>query len=212
MHFTFGGNGFFGYAPASQSTSDPSLMWWSTFETASLPSSSSIDPQAIKAALQERHKKWRDPVIQHITQEAEVESVYPTWVLADLPHWGEKGVVLIGDAAHAMDPTTGQGASQALEDSQTLALLLKELLASTNSIVQSEEESIDLAIKLLYEVRKPRVHEIVERGRKMSSRKANVGIVAEYFMYFFLWMVTRFPSIGNSAQSHPLPLKKYSLI
>jgi len=187
-------------------------MWWSTFETASLPSSSSIDPQAIKAALQERHKKWRDPVIQHITQEAEVESVYPTWVLADLPHWGEKGVVLIGDAAHAMDPTTGQGASQALEDSQTLALLLKELLASTNSIVQSEEESIDLAIKLLYEVRKPRVHEIVERGRKMSSRKANVGIVAEYFMYFFLWMVTRFPSIGNSAQSHPLPLKKYSLI
>lgn len=47
--------------------------------------------------------------------------------MPELPHCGEKAIVLIGDAAHAIDPTTGQGASQALEDPQTFALLLAEL-------------------------------------------------------------------------------------
>jgi 2-polyprenyl-6-methoxyphenol hydroxylase-like FAD-dependent oxidoreductase len=129
-----------------------------------------------------------------------VESIYPTWVLDELPHWGENGIVLIGDAAHAMDPTTGQGASQALEDSQTLSLLLKEVLqveGERRSLPDAEKDKVDLAIKLFYEVRNPRVREIVQRGKKISGRKANVGVVAEYFMYFFLWMMNRFPWIGE---------------
>ncbi|KAJ4295592.1 hypothetical protein N0V90_007605 [Kalmusia sp. IMI 367209] len=207
MHFTFGRNGFFGYSPAS-SPSTQSLMWWSTYET---PLSSTASPTAIKAALRARHKHWRDPIIQDIVSKVEVESIYPTWVLDDLPQWGERGIVLIGDAAHALDPTTGQGASQALEDSQTLSLLLLSTLSctantpprnvgvSSTSSGSSENvnDHVDVAIKLFYNIRSPRVREIVERGKKMSSQKADVGVVAEYFMYLFLWAVTRFPSIGK---------------
>ena len=129
-----------------------------------------------------------------------MESIYPTWVLEKLPHWGENGIVLIGDAAHALDPTTGQGASQAFEDSQTLALLLKEVL-QTKSVgdpaKDSEREKVNLAIKLFYEIRAPRVHEIVERGKKLSGSKTDVGVVTEYFLYFFLWLLNRFPIVGK---------------
>ena len=108
--------------------------------------------------------------------------------------------MLLGDAAHAMDPTTGQGASQALEDSQTLALLLAELLKEgENGDVQTEEnDAVNLAIKLYHQIRSPRVNAIIERGKKMAGRKTDVGVVAEYFMYFFLWILIRFPSVGKS--------------
>lgn len=45
------------------------------------------------------------------------------WQLRDinpLPTWTKGKVILIGDAAHAMLPTQGQGASQALEDAEAL--------------------------------------------------------------------------------------------
>lgn len=199
MVFGFGGNGFFGYSsggpPATQQ-----LMWWSTFETSNLPDTKVVDPAAIKVALLQRHKHWKDPIIQEIVQKAEVESIYPTWTLPTLPHWGTRGIVLVGDAAHAMDPTTGQGASQALEDSQTLALLLAEL---SKEVAKDDDEAtarktIDQSIKIFHEIRSPRINAIVERGKKIAGRKANVGIVAEYFMYCFLWLLNKFPAIGKS--------------
>lgn len=45
------------------------------------------------------------------------------WQLRDLdplPTWREGRVILIGDAAHAMLPTQGQGASQSVEDAEAL--------------------------------------------------------------------------------------------
>lgn len=195
MVFTFGGNGFFGYS-SSGPIEAQSLMWWSTFETSTLPPNRNIDGAEIKAALIKRHQHWKDPIIQNIIQNAEVQSIYPTWVLGELPHWGENGVVLVGDAAHAMDPTTGQGASQALEDSQTLSLLLAEYIRGGEEGRYQGREAIAIALKLFYEIRNPRVHEIVERGKKISSSKASVGIVMEYTMYFFLWLIQKVPWLG----------------
>lgn len=168
-------------------------MWWSTFETSALPDTKDIDPRAIKDALFERHKHWRDPVVQEIIRNAEVESIYPTWIMPELPHWGKQGIVLIGDAAHAMDPTTGQGASQALEDSQTFALLLTSLLSRGENGVVPCMWSISQAIEIFYKIRFPRVNKIVERGKKLAGKKKNVGIVAEYTMYGFLWLLLKLP-------------------
>jgi 2-polyprenyl-6-methoxyphenol hydroxylase-like FAD-dependent oxidoreductase len=200
MVFTFGGNGFFGYS-SSGPVSAQSLMWWSTFETSSLPGTQHLDVMKIKADLEERHKNWKDPIIQDIIHNAGVQSIYPTWILPELPHWGENSIVLVGDAAHAMDPTTGQGASQALEDSQTLALLLAEFLKPTQT-QHEEKEAIALVSEMYYKIRSPRVQEIVERGKKISGSKANVGVVAEYLLYFFLWVMMRYPAIGVSSYVH----------
>lgn len=207
MVFTFGSNGFFGYASGSPAEAD-NLMWWSTFETDALPSKANLDVDEIKAELRKRHANWNDPVIRDIVEKAEVESIYPTWVLPDLPHWGENGIVLVGDAAHALSPTTGQGASQALEDAQTLSLLLAETLkkeyatatAQGGSAETAERNVIALSVKLLYSIRQPRVKEIADRGRKLDGGKKNMGIVAEYAMYCFFWTMMHFRPLGKSTE------------
>lgn len=196
MVFEFGGNGFFGYSSGGP-LPQKQLMWWSTFETSTLPDTKNIDPLLVQLALFDRHKQWKDPIVQHIIRNAQVESVYPTWTLPTLPHWGKTGMVLIGDAAHAMDPTTGQGASQALEDSQTFALLLAELLDAERYGCASYLYNIDQAIYFLHEIRAPRIKKIVERGKKLAGDKANVGVIKEYTMYCFLWLLIRFPSLGE---------------
>src|ERR1700742_1415594 len=101
MVFTFGPNGFFGYAPASPTRS----MWWSTCERAQPPPSTKIPFEEMRAQLQARHKSWKDPYIQQIvSSDVKVGNIYPVWSTPDLPLWSKGGCVLIGDAAHALNP------------------------------------------------------------------------------------------------------------
>jgi 2-polyprenyl-6-methoxyphenol hydroxylase-like FAD-dependent oxidoreductase len=46
--------------------------------------------------------------------------------LADVPTWRRTRMIVIGDAAHAASPATGQGASMALEDAVVLAKALRD--------------------------------------------------------------------------------------
>lgn len=104
-------------------------------------------------------------------------------------------MVLVGDAAHAMSPTSGQGASQAFEDAQTLTLLLARFLGQDGV---TDEEAIKQSTKAYYDIRSPRVTRIRDRVKKYDSNKLpNQSIVAEYGMYFFLWLMNRFPVIGK---------------
>jgi 2-polyprenyl-6-methoxyphenol hydroxylase-like FAD-dependent oxidoreductase len=48
----------------------------------------------------------------------------------DSPRWYDRRVLLVGDAAHALSPTSGQGAAMAFED----AVVLAEELASTRDL------------------------------------------------------------------------------
>jgi 2-polyprenyl-6-methoxyphenol hydroxylase-like FAD-dependent oxidoreductase len=53
-------------------------------------------------------------------------NVWPFYVIPKLDSWssGQRRVLLVGDAAHALPPSSGQGISQAVEDVVMLALLL----------------------------------------------------------------------------------------
>ncbi|KAK3317104.1 hypothetical protein B0H66DRAFT_626907 [Apodospora peruviana] len=208
MVFTFGRKGFFGYASSAPASAN-SLMWWSTFDTESVPSkTTNLDAAEIKVGLLERHGASADPVIRNIISQAEVQSIYPTWVMPDLPHWGEKGIVLIGDAAHALSPTTGQGASQALEDAQICALLLAETLKKAysdsgtgaqenGSLEGNEKAALALTLKLFYEIRHGRVAAIRERGKKIDRGKKNMSVVEEYVVYCFLKLMMLFTPIAK---------------
>ena len=70
--------------------------------------------------------------------------------MADI-HWRQSRVVLIGDAAHALSPSFGQGANLAIEDAYVLA----EELAST--------DDVDAALDAFVARREPRVAFVQEK-------------------------------------------------
>ncbi len=72
------------------------------------------------------------------------------WVFYSIPRlerWTseKRRVAILGDAAHAIPPTTGQGASQAFEDVMLLALLLSTLKENPGS---KWEEALDFWQKM----------------------------------------------------------------
>jgi 2-polyprenyl-6-methoxyphenol hydroxylase-like FAD-dependent oxidoreductase len=196
MVFTFGPNGFFGYSSSGKGT-----MWWSTCEATDIPPSTRISLEDMRAQLKARHGKWKDPVLQAIVEKADVDSIYPVWTTPELPYWGKQGCVLIGDAAHALQPTSGQGSSQALEDAKTFALCLERFLSRSEASVEGNtstlNEALELTSKVYYQVRNPRINKIVERTKMMSNRKKEQGIAEEMMTCFFLWLVGKVPSVGK---------------
>lgn len=90
--------------------------------------------------------------LRAIFEQAEHDEI-GLWQLRDidpLPSWTKGRVILIGDAAHAMLPTQGQGASQAIEDAEALQAFLSGLDAGPVSKEQVEE-ALGKVFKARYE-------------------------------------------------------------
>lgn len=212
MTITFGAQGFFGYGActiASQSNHfamctapmGDQAVWWSTYETSHPPDTRNFDKQDIIRQLQKRHAGWKDPVIQEIVADAAIDSVYPTWITPELPTWHAHGIVIVGDAAHAMQPSSGQGTSQALEDVQVLSMLLAHYLERHFSqsadrvgrqVPATVDEAVDQASEKYFELRRPRVKRIVDRAKQMGDTKRKKGIFEEYLTYSILWVIGKF--------------------
>jgi 2-polyprenyl-6-methoxyphenol hydroxylase-like FAD-dependent oxidoreductase len=71
-------------------------------------------------------------------------------------------MVLLGDAAHAPSPSSGQGASLALEDAVELAHVLKNSRAAFD---------LGAALAAFEQGRRPRVERVVRAGARSSSVK-----------------------------------------
>lgn len=209
MNFVFGGNGFFGYFYSDSALSEPNrdsphhvskpgelLAWWSTYESDECPDPKTIDKEDVTRQLCRRLAHWKDPVVQKIIQSVSVENMYPTWTSPQLPMWERDGVVLLGDAAHALPPTSGQGVSQALEDVETFVLFLshylrqayQDLLPSQTETAR-EKEAVKTAAKQYMELRKPRVTAILDQAKRMQDQKRDMNVLQEYMMYTMMWIL-----------------------
>lgn len=73
--------------------------------------------------------------------------------LEPLNTWSRANVLLVGDAAHAPLPTSGQGACQALEDAWHLARCL------------NGTDGLDEALLRFAEIRGPKTSKLAEQGR-----------------------------------------------
>jgi 2-polyprenyl-6-methoxyphenol hydroxylase-like FAD-dependent oxidoreductase len=91
-------------------------------------------------------------------------------------------MVIIGDAAHAPAPSSGQGASLAMEDAVTLALALRDAPSIDHALVDYER------------ARRQRVEKVVAYGARSSSAKTPgaVGRVARdtFLRIAFRFMIT----------------------
>jgi 2-polyprenyl-6-methoxyphenol hydroxylase-like FAD-dependent oxidoreductase len=102
--------------------------------------------------------------------------------LAHVPTWHRGRAVLLGDAAHAPSPSSGQGASLALEDAVVLAACLRD---------HGEPAAAFAAYEA---VRRERVERVVRAGARTSSAKipGRVGTAVRDLgmRVAFRWFVT----------------------
>ncbi|KAI8651388.1 hypothetical protein NCS55_01383000 [Fusarium keratoplasticum] len=94
------------------------------------------------------------------------------WQLRDidpLPHWVRGRAILIGDAAHAMLPTQGQGASQSIEDAEALQAFLAD--------VQSRGE-VGAALNRVFDVRYERAS-LIQKFSREQAKPATDGASRE---------------------------------
>ncbi|KAJ7030247.1 hypothetical protein C8F04DRAFT_735005 [Mycena alexandri] len=82
---------------------------------------------------------------------AEKPRVWQVRAMPVIPTWIKGNVALLGDAAHAMFPTYGQGFAMGLEDAGTLATLLPS---------GTKASEISARIKAFQSIRKPRAEHI----------------------------------------------------
>jgi len=157
---TFGLKGSFGYCNAGSDT--PIWGWWSTYGQAKVPSKAELDAlsdETLKRMLLKRHKEWVSPVNDFISHTTGIIKT-PIYDVPSLPTWHVGRAVLIGDAAHAMSPHAGQGASVALEDAMYLAKMLRD-------------NPFERAVVLYQKARKVRAEKICKTGRDNAARQVD---------------------------------------
>lgn len=82
-------------------------------------------------------------------------------ILPSVPHWHRGRMVLVGDAAHAPSPSSGQGASIAVESAIELARCLRDASDLTAGFTAHER------------LRRPRVEKIAADAAKTNDQKAS---------------------------------------
>jgi len=161
-HMIFGQNGFFGYAYYDRAN-PMSVMWWSHLQREVEPKAddlSELSQLELQAQMLERYRGWTEPV-ELIIRSASRVLWGPVYDVPAIPLWWKNRTVLIGDAAHAVSPHAGQGASLALEDALCLAKRLKG-------------SSIEEAFGLFQSDRKGRVDKIAAEARKRGDNKRTI--------------------------------------
>jgi FAD-dependent urate hydroxylase len=158
MRMVFGLRGFFGY----QALPGGEVFW---FENSSSPTEPNykelreIPDAEWRAKLMGIHKDDL-PLINEIIASSGAVERYSIYEAPTMDVWSRGHIALVGDAAHAMGPHTGQGASMALEDSITLAKCLRD------------NDDIPSAYAAYFADRHPRVTEVIRQTRRTGAQKS----------------------------------------
>ena len=90
-------------------------------------------------------------------------NVWPFYIVPKLEKWAseKRRVIILGDGAHAIPPSSGQGINQALEDAYILALLL----AQANKINMQD------ALNFWQDYRQRRVEKVLSLGNQIELRR-----------------------------------------
>lgn len=96
----------------------------------------------------------RAPALARLLAEAGPWTRWPLHVVDPNGPWtSERGIALVGDAAHATTPFAAQGAAMAIEDADVLA-----------GALHRNRDDLPAALALYERERKPRVKRVVQRG------------------------------------------------
>ncbi|HTE47515.1 MAG TPA: NAD(P)/FAD-dependent oxidoreductase [Gemmatimonadaceae bacterium] len=162
----WGRNCFFGYtvSPGGEVwwfANPPSRTEWSRAELRSMT------PAAIRDRLIELLAFDKTPGVKIVASTIGSITLSNQYDLPSVPTWHNGSMALIGDAAHAVSPASGQGASLAAEDAVTLALCLRD------------SRTIPIALDAYERMRRARVERVVAWGASMNDTK-QPGVIGRF--------------------------------
>lgn len=155
----FGKRAFFGYVAAPNGE----VWWFANVPRADQP----VRGELATVGTAEWHRrldvafaKDAGPAAALIAATTHELTADPVHAIPHLPTWHDQRAVVIGDAAHAPSPSSGQGASLAIEDAVVLARCLRDLPDS------------DRAFRSFETQRRSRVERIIKNAARINGSKA----------------------------------------
>jgi FAD-dependent urate hydroxylase len=173
----FGKRAFFGYAMAP----DNEVWWFANIPRPNEPARGEVEAMsdgAWRPQLLQLYAGDAGPAIPLIEATPTIMAMSPIHTMPRLPTWHKGRVIVIGDAAHAPSPTSGQGASLSIEDALVLARCLRDLPSPHAAFAQFEAE------------RRPRVERIIKWAARINNSKA-AGPVASALRDAMLPMILK---------------------
>ncbi|MEU6644123.1 NAD(P)/FAD-dependent oxidoreductase [Saccharomonospora sp. NPDC046836] len=168
MHMVFGRDCFYAYV-----IHESGDVWW--FANPRQPRELSREELA--------QVPWREKLLGLFAREDgpardlveatdEIFAGWNTYDFPSVPTWHRDRMVIIGDAAHATSPASGQGASMAIEDAVTLGKCLRDI------------RNVPAAFARYEALRRARVERVVKQGKRNGDGKS-LGPVMRHLMPLF---------------------------
>jgi FAD-dependent urate hydroxylase len=156
-HMIFGRRAFFGYVVDP----DGGTVWFANVPRPAVTAAegAATSPEQWQRQLVELFAGDHGPAVDLIVAGTLELAGDSTHDLPSVPTWHKGPMVIVGDAAHAPSPTSGQGASMAAEDAVVLAQCLRDL------------PGIPQALAAYERLRRRRVERIVAQGARTGSAK-----------------------------------------
>lgn len=159
QQMVFGRRGFFGYV-----VHDGTAYWFSNLarpepDPSALREVAGTDDADVLDTVRARHADDPRPVRQILAAATDLAGTWPVHDLPSLPAWHHGRIGVLGDAAHAVSPSAGQGAALALEDAAVLAICLRDHTDPAAALAEFEQR------------RRPRAETIVRLGRRLGNHK-----------------------------------------
>jgi FAD-dependent urate hydroxylase len=180
----FGKRAFFGYAvhPSGE------VWWFANPPCTEEPTSAelaAISTEQWRKMLTNLFAEDDTPAVDIIRATPGRLAGWATYDLPSVPTWRRGPMIIIGDAAHATAPSSGQGASMAIEDAVVLARCLRDLPDTGRAFAAYER------------LRRDRVERIVAHGARTSNSKA-AGPVARVLRDLMMPLILKRVASGES--------------
>ncbi|MGI5485356.1 FAD-dependent oxidoreductase [Microtetraspora malaysiensis] len=183
-YFVFGKKCFFGYLIHP----DGEVWWFANPPSREEPTReelAAITPAQWRARLRSLFSDDVGPMLDIIDATEHIISGWNTYDFPTVPKWFNDRMVIVGDAAHATSPSSGQGASMAIEDAVVLAKCLRDV------------RELPAAFAAFEGLRRERVERIVAHGKRNGDGKAP-GAFAALLRDLFLPTIMRQVDKKNS--------------
>lgn len=155
----FGRRAFFGYAVAP----DGAIWWFANPPRHDEPAPGELATMSTsewRAQLLDLFSVDNTPACRIVESTPGELFGFATYDMPTVRRWHRDNMIVIGDAAHATSPASGQGASMAIEDAVELGRCLRD------------HESSAAAFAAYERVRRARVEKVVAHGARSSNSKA----------------------------------------